>query len=276
MPHQLFSSKILLIGEYSILIGGDALSIPNPDYYGLWDCANKTDERLMNFAESISKSDFLNKIIDLNQFISEVSQGLFFRSNIPEGYGLGSSGALTAAVLRRYQKVIIQDKTILEVKNILAEIESFFHGKSSGLDPLVSYFQKPILKTGNEIIILNDEFKLSDLDYRIELIDSGKIRDTLALVSLFRHKIEDSVFKTGFMNNLMHTNTQAIQHLMNKETSEFIASWKKISIYSLDYFKEMIPEDIRVDWELGLSTEKYFYKLCGAGGGGFFLKLSNL
>jgi mevalonate kinase len=36
-------------------------------------------------------------------------------------------------------------------------------------------------------------------------------------------------------------------------------------------FEEMIPPNIRAIWAHGLETREFALKLCGAGGGGFFL-----
>ena len=101
----------------------------------------------------------------------------FFKSNIPQGYGLGSSGALVAAFYDRYAK-----KKIL--KNIFSEMESYFHGESSGVDPLNCYLGSPILiKSQNEIHIT----KIPDqkvLGYGgIFILDSGNSSDTFSLVS---------------------------------------------------------------------------------------------
>jgi len=37
------------------------------------------------------------------------------------------------------------------------------------------------------------------------------------------------------------------------------------------YFDKMIPKSIKEIWLEGLENRKYFLKLCGAGGGGFFI-----
>jgi mevalonate kinase len=48
---------------------------------------------------------------DLAELKSDVETGMYFDSSIPQGYGVGSSGALVAAIYDRYA----QDKiTVLE------------------------------------------------------------------------------------------------------------------------------------------------------------------
>ena len=96
--------------------------------------------------------------LDLNSFDKHVKKGMYFDSSIPKGYGVGSSGALVAAVYEKYANnkiTVLENLTrekLLVLKAIFSKMESFFHGKSSGLDPLNSYLSIPILiKSKNDI-----------------------------------------------------------------------------------------------------------------------------
>ena len=69
-----------------------------------------------------------------------------------------------------------------------------------------------------------------------------------------------------FINN---TN-QCIDHLIN--TSKlFRDSVKELSNDTLHNFQEMIPEKLKPKWKEGIKNDSYYMKLCGSGGGGFFL-----
>jgi mevalonate kinase len=54
---------------------------------------------------------------------------------VPQGYGVGSSGALVAAIYDRYAQdkiTVLENLTrekLLQLKNIFSQMESFFHGK---------------------------------------------------------------------------------------------------------------------------------------------------
>ena len=50
---------------------------------------------------------------------------------------------------------------------------------------------------------------------------------------------------------------------------------KKLSKFTYDNFKAMIPEQFDLIWIKGLKTDDYFLKLCGSGGGGFILGFSS-
>ena len=90
-------------------------------------------------------------VFDLNTLKADVNSGMYFDSSIPQGYGVGSSGALVAAIYDKYahDKITVLEnltrEKLLKLKTIFSEMESFFHGKSSGLDPLNSYLSIPIL-----------------------------------------------------------------------------------------------------------------------------------
>ena len=58
---------------------------------------------------------------DLDQMASDISKGMYFDSSIPPGYGVGSSGALVAAVYDRYalKKVtVLENLTRLKLLNL--------------------------------------------------------------------------------------------------------------------------------------------------------------
>ena len=61
---------------------------------------------------------------------SDIENGLYFESTIPESYGLGSSGAVVAAIYESYKQEVGVDLEINDLKLILSNIESFFHGQS--------------------------------------------------------------------------------------------------------------------------------------------------
>ena len=51
----------------------------------------------------------------------------------------------------------------------------------------------------------------------------------------------------------------------------FRDSIKNLSETTFENMNEMIPESINEIWQQGLKSNKYYLKLCGSGGGGFFL-----
>ena len=161
MRGPLFYSKILLFGEYGIIKDSKGLSIPYNFYNGALKIdthhtvsTHKSNASLKRFAEYLETLQTENpKLVsfDMEALKKDVENGLYFDSSIPQGYGVGSSGALVAAIYDKYANdkiTVLENLTrekLLTLKAIFAEMESFFHGKSSGLDPLNSYLSLPIL-----------------------------------------------------------------------------------------------------------------------------------
>jgi len=152
MKGPLFFAKILLFGEYGIIKDSKGLSIPYNYYRGALKTADTltveqqaSHEKLKDFATYLKTLDPEIIAIDKSQLEMDLSKNLYFDSSIPQGYGVGSSGALVASFYDRYalQKITVLEnltkEKLQQLKTIFAQMESFFHGKSSGLDPLNSY-----------------------------------------------------------------------------------------------------------------------------------------
>ena len=83
-------------------------------------------------------------------------------------------------------------------------MESYFHGESSGIDPLNCYLGLPILiKSQNEIQITKMP-EQNGLGYGgIFILDSGNSSDTSSMVSLFLRKMEDENFNFMMKNQFI-------------------------------------------------------------------------
>ena len=161
---QSFNSKILLFGEYSIIQDSMGLTLPYNEFNGKLTFNEnekkeqfviESNEHLVEFANYLQKllvSKQLECDFDIDSFKNDIKKGMYFQSTIPQGFGVGSSGALVAAVYGKYTKNKIEidsapnKETILNLKAILAKMESHFHGSSSGVDPLICYLNLPLTK----------------------------------------------------------------------------------------------------------------------------------
>src|SRR5690606_36351024 len=105
MKGPLFYSKILLFGEYGIIKDSKGLSIPYNFYNGALkvdedpsEMAIKSNASLKRFATHLETIDSSLVQFDMEQLKQDVDKGMYFDSSIPQGYGVGSSGALVAAI----------------------------------------------------------------------------------------------------------------------------------------------------------------------------------
>ena len=282
MKGPLFYSKILLFGEYGIIEDSKGLSIPYNFYKGALKIPNKIN--------SISKSsndilkDFLNYLkqrkinLDLVKFASDLDKGLYFDSSIPKGYGIGSSGALVAAVYDKYafEKITVLEnltqEKLLRLKKIFSDMESFFHGKSSGLDPLNSYLSIPILiNSKREIKVTGIPSQKSNGNGAVFLMDSGKIGSTAPMVSIFMDKMKKDGFRKIINEKFIKHTNLCVDDFLKGDLKSLFDNTKKLSKIVLDNFKPMIPKEFHNVWQRGIENNSYFLKLCGSGGGGYIL-----
>ena len=282
MKGPLFYSKILLFGEYGIIEDSKGLSIPYNFYKGALKIPNKIN--------SISKSsndilkDFLNFLksrkinLDLVKFAYDLDKGLYFDSSIPKGYGIGSSGALVAAVYDKYafEKITVLEnltqEKLLKLKDIFSNMESFFHGKSSGLDPLNSYLSIPILiNSKRDIKVTGIPSQKSNGNGAVFLMDSGKIGSTAPMVSIFMDKMKKDGFRKIINEKFIKHTNLCVDDFLKGDLKSLFDNTKKLSKIVLDNFKPMIPKEFHNVWQKGIENNSYFLKLCGSGGGGYIL-----
>ncbi len=286
---QLFYSKIMLFGEYSIILNSKALSVPfshfngqfafmNDDRYTDLDFAEQSNRHLKGFLNHVERlPHHIKSMFNLEKFKQEIGIGLFFESNIPESYGLGSSGALVAAFATRYAKLNNSGQAGLpsdlpQLKILFSQLESYFHGTSSGIDPLICYVNQPLLLSGNnQIEPVHIPLKKSEDEDAIFIVNTKKPGKTAPLVEHFMDKLKTPEFCDPVMNELIPATNKAIDLLLNGDLPAFFDVLRIISHFQLTHFKEMIPETIRPLWRQGLETGNFYLKLCGSGGGGFVL-----
>ncbi len=270
-----YPSKVLLYGEYTIIEQGAALAIPYPTLAGRWQrlssnnsIATASHQSLLVILSFLQKStlDFLN----LDAFAIDLEQGIWFDSNIPGGYGLGSSGAVCAAIYDRY--CLQKTTNWQELQSKLAAIENCFHGRSSGIDPLVSYLQQPLLITADgDIQQVDLPLANTPTGGGLFLLDTQLERQATAFINFFVNAAKQSDFQKSYIAPAKQAAQQAIAALIEPQPSQLLTATKQLSALQYQHLSPMVPEHFSHIWEQGLDTQAYSIKLCGAGGGGFLL-----
>ena len=279
-----YNGKLILFGEYSMIFGSEALLTPYHSVFGEWSSvanrpsekASESNENIRKFYEYLRSHDEF-RILDLRRFDMELNAGLFLDSNIPLGYGVGSSGALVAAIYDRYKLTEIND--IPKLKDFLAKMECFFHGNSSGIDPLQCYLGKPFIlrqqTTDNrqQLIMLEDDFMSEDI--HIFLIDTKIKSPTAPLVRRFKELREDEAYLNKFDNEYVPLVSNCIKSLIEKNDKDFYGYLSELSKLQTELLSHTIPEETREYFLTDINKDGFQVKLCGAGGGGFLLGFSN-
>ncbi|MDD3004717.1 mevalonate kinase [Flavobacterium sp.] len=288
MKGPLFYSKILLFGEYGIIRDSKGLSIPYSFYNGALKVSDLSDSVSLKSNESLQKfSTYLEQLqneqpdlvsFDIERLKTDIANGMYFDSSIPQGYGVGSSGALVAAIYDQYANnkiTVLENLTrekLLVLKTIFGQMESFFHGKSSGLDPLNSYLSIPILiNSQDHIEATGIPTQSTDGKGAVFLLDSGIIGETAPMVTIFMENLKDKGFRAMLKNQFVKYTDACVENFLGGDMKSLFSNTKKLSKVVLNNFKPMIPEQFHGIWQQGIDTNDYYLKLCGSGGGGYIL-----
>lgn len=269
-------AKLLLFGEYSIIKGSAALAIPFRKYSGKWRFSSTptASNKALRVWSAYLRRQLLSVEVHFDRFERALDDGLYFDADIPQGYGTGSSGAVCAAFL--YEFVTISEEKqndLFFLRKVSKELEFYFHGGGSGIDPMVCYYNQPLIfKPNNQIEIA--DFQIDGQEHHSNycfLIDTQTTRKTQPLVQIFLEKCKDKNFENILSNELAPATDKAIQAIQTARLSLFLQNIRIISTIQFQHFKEMIPANYQSIWKSGLDDDLYKLKLCGAGGGGFIL-----
>lgn len=286
IKESLYYGKILLFGEYGVIEDSMALSIPFENFNGHFiyhsdddSFAKDSNTHLLNYYHhlvDLQSNGALPCDLDLTSFKADIDRGMLFDSSIPQGYGVGSSGALVAAIYDKYcthkiKTANIENGKILELKTIFGKLESYFHGTSSGLDPLICYLKLPILiksKSELESVGIPAQGKQKG---GIFLLNTGQTGKTQPLVEHFLERCKEEGFRNMIKTQFKKYNDASISAFLTQDGKSLLSNVKNLSKIVLEHFKPMIPNLYQDLWQEGINSNAYYLKLCGSGGGGFIL-----
>jgi mevalonate kinase len=286
-----FPGKILLFGEYTIIIGSKALVLPfrkfsgrlempkekgevagpgiSPTETGAWR-SNEGLLGLLQYLEMLNAAGDLPEGFDLARFKEQVIGGLHYQSTIPEAYGAGSSGSLVAAIYDEFgsQRSRFESQDIPSLRKVLAQIESYYHGTSSGMDPLCCYLNKPVLHDGEITYPVNVPAFPPGTGFF--LLDTGSSGVTGPMIDIFKRRLENPEFRDLIYERMIPLVERNIDMLL-KTDGRLPAYMQRLSEMQYANFSRMIPEDFQRIWKNGLQSGLYSLKLCGSGGGGYII-----
>ena len=288
MKGPLFYSKILLFGEYGIIKDSKGLSIPYNFYKGALKCdgntstdARSSNKKLRDFAEHLSvlcSGDDAVVCFDMDRLDGDLEKGMYFDSTIPQGYGVGSSGALVAAIYDKYASdkiTVLENLTrekLLKLKAIFGAMESFFHGKSSGLDPLNSYLSLPILiNSKDHLEPAGIPSQQQEGKGAVFLLDSGMTGETAPMVNIFMENMKQEGFRKMVKDQFVKHTDACVEDFLSGNVKSLLGNVKQLSKVVFNNFQPMIPKQFHALWKNGIETNNYYLKLCGSGGGGYIL-----
>jgi len=261
--------KAILVGEHAVVYGAEALAIP---------IRSLCFDILLSISDStqftIGNQDFteqLSPLVEESQVMFDLQQLRFHvhgETNIPLGAGLGSSAALSIAVLRAFSNFgekKLDPKELSRLGNIL---EARFHGTPSGLDASVVAYETPILfRRGEGAFALN---LAGPFPGKFLLLDSGEKASTRTMVEkarpYFTSQAGGEIIKQfnaitrEASYGLQSSNLAAVASAMTSSQAHLMAAGVVSSKQS---------ELIKVALDHGVMAAK----ITGAGGGGSVLAL---
>ena len=269
-----YYSKVILFGEYSMIFDATALMIPLKRFSAQWRFPQSrnlasslpSNQSLKQFCKYLSDTQELSHLFDLQLFNKDLSEGLFLASNVPSGYGLGSSGTLVAAVYDRY--ALHKNADYLQLKTLFGQMESHFHGSSSGIDPLQCYLGQPFKITPKGVELISDDFLKKDI--HICLIDTKIKSNTKPLVNHFKEQRENPEFLNRFQSEYVPCVTTCINSMIEGNKELFFESLKQLTKGQMEFLRPMITDNT-LDLFAADFDFHFGVKISGSGGGGYVL-----
>ena len=241
MKGPLFYAKILLFGEYGIIKDSKGLSIPYNFYRGALKISEDPSTldshfKLVSFCKYLKKIPESIVSFDWLRLEADLDKKMYFDSSIPQGYGVGSSGALVASVYDQYalNKITVLENLTKEklqhLKAVFVAMESFFHGKSSGLDPLNSYLSLPILINSSDHIeptgIPSQNPKGKGAVF---LLDSGASGKTAPMVSIFMENMKRESFRVMMKDQFINYTDACVDDFLSGNLKSLFSNMKQLS-----------------------------------------------
>lgn len=287
IPGKRFPAKILLFGEYSVLSGSGAFAFPLERFGGQLKFMDAPDsptqmaaashagiQKLIDYLGEPDHSGLADEILEMKRLRRDLAHGLFFDADIPRNYGTGSSGALVAAIYGAYGRKIDEEEFSL-LRTRLGFLESAYHSRSSGMDPLVSYLDRAVCLLENRVQVTDLTLAELSAQWNIELLDSGIPGTTKSGVSDFINRFSqrpDSIKMAD--SELIPLVNQLVRTLLVDRTMPPMSELLRLSELQLHLFPDLFTPPMKQEALRGLDSGSFAVKLCGSGGGGFFLKIA--
>ncbi|MEA1979226.1 MAG: mevalonate kinase [Chloroflexota bacterium] len=195
------SGKAILFGEHAVVYGQPAIAVPLSHIRVTVQVENLdpgTTGVLID-APDILQSTWLHEADGENPLASAVSLTLdelgvkapvdvhlTIRSQIPIASGLGSSAAVSVAVIRALSAHLAKPLEVETVSKIAYMVECIHHGTPSGIDNTVVAYEKPVY------FIRENKPELIPISTPLNLVigDTGESMRTTIPVSLLRERWE--------------------------------------------------------------------------------------
>lgn len=188
-------SKLILIGEHSVVYGKPAIALPFP-LVGVQSSVESNAKNLtINSSiysgpiSSVPKALYglAECILETLKHLGSSTEELLIRisSTIPQGRGLGSSAAVAVAVVRSLYSYYKREISQTELMSLAHIAEAYAHGTPSGIDTAASAADNPLW------FVKDQQMKMLSAGAPLHLVvaDSGRAGDTRLAVNSVRERL---------------------------------------------------------------------------------------
>ena len=174
--------KLILSGEHSVVYGHYAIAMAVDR--GVWVHLEET--------EGTSYVDTSNSLISeaIGSLLPPIGIKVSIETGLPLGRGMGSSAALSIALIRALATWEGRSSQFAEEFEKGLRLETFFHGNPSGLDHTVSSLGKTLLY--QKATPRPECTELPDCDLSLVIVDSGTAGNTAQMVQNVRDDYEQN------------------------------------------------------------------------------------
>lgn len=159
--------KVILFGEHAVVYGRPAIAIPVtqvratasitplPEEDQGQICIEAPDIDFSSWMHETSRDHPLRQVIRLSLVAMQQKEfpalRIQIKSSIPIAAGLGSSAAISVAIVRVLGKYFNQPLPANQQSDIAFQVEKIQHGSASGIDNTVVAFEQPVIFTKGEV-----------------------------------------------------------------------------------------------------------------------------
>lgn len=255
-------SKIILIGEHSVVYGYPAIALPLKNINIL--CHIKKSDKSLRFDLSDPVSTALYTSLEsLNQKDACVEYSIC--SEIPQRRGMGSSAAVAIAVIRAVYDYFGKTISDFELEKLVNQSEIAAHGNPSGLDAKTCLSDVPIKYIRN-IGFKSLEFSL---DAYLIIADSGIYGKTSQAVDLVA---QNELINRPYLKELGQL-TEKVESAIKTHSLEELGHLFDKAHKNLEKIGVSIPE-INVLVEESRKSGALGAKMSGGGLGGCIIALA--
>ncbi|GMR09922.1 MAG: mevalonate kinase [Anaerolineae bacterium] len=271
--------KVILLGEHAAVYGRPALAAPvqavraHAEVLALDEARVKVEAPEVGvdaYLDEMPDSQPLARAIRLSMEETQASGGFQVRvtSDIPPASGLGSSAAVSVAIIRTVCKYFEHELAADRVAQMAFEIEKLHHGDPSGIDNTVVAFEIPVL------FIKGEEPRPLGVTGRFQFVigDTGEPAPTKELVTMLRGRWSgDTEFVDALFDSIGELTNQAAASIGRGEIRNLgpLMNHDQTLLEALGVSAPSLERLIRAARDAGALGAK----LSGAGGGGIMIAL---